>query len=96
MRIGVISDVHGNLVALEAVLADMPEVDALVCGGDVVGYNPCHADSVEAVRSREIPTVSGNHDRAVAEGSGFAFNRLASAGVEQAREQLTDEQLGWL
>ena len=96
MRVGVTSDIHGNLVALEAVLADMPDVDALVCAGDVVGYNPWHADCVEAVRSREIPTVSGNHDRAVAEGSTFAFNRLAGAGVEHAQAQLSDDQLEWL
>jgi len=96
MRVGVISDIHGNLVALETVITDMPDVDALVCAGDVVGYNPWHAECVEAVRSREIPTVSGNHDRAVAGVDRFAFNRIAQAGVEQAREQLSDDQVAWL
>ena len=96
MQVGVISDIHGNLVALEAVLADMPAVDALVCAGDVVGYNPWHGECIEAVREREIPTVAGNHDRAVVRGSSFAFNSLAGAGVEHARETLTDEQRYWL
>jgi len=50
MKVGVIADVHGNLVALNAVLSDMPAVDRLVCAGDVVGYNPWHAECVDAVR----------------------------------------------
>ncbi|MEF8908266.1 MAG: metallophosphoesterase family protein, partial [Haloarculaceae archaeon] len=66
MRVGLISDIHGNRVALEAVLADMPPVDRLACAGDVVGYNPWHADCVDAMRERGVPTVMGNHDRAVA------------------------------
>jgi len=96
MQIGVISDIHGNKVALDAVLADMPPVDALVCAGDVVGYNPWHGACVEAVRERSIPTVMGNHDRAVAGGGQFAFNSMAGAGVEHARETLTDDQAAWL
>lgn len=51
MKICVISDVHSNLVALEAVLADVPEVDALVNAGDIVGYNPWPAECVEAMQS---------------------------------------------
>ncbi|WP_135303531.1 metallophosphoesterase family protein [Haloarcula amylovorans] len=109
MKLGVISDIHGNRVALAAVLSDMPSVDRLVCAGDVVGYNPWHADCVDAMRGEsgglpegvpwpdeEVPTVMGNHDRAVAEDSPFAFNDMARAGVEHAREQLGDEQLDWL
>ena len=96
MEIGVISDVHGNTVALDAVFADMPAVDALACAGDVVGYNPWHAGCVEAVRERSIPTVSGNHDRAVASETRFAFNSMAGAGVAHARETLTEDQIEWL
>jgi putative phosphoesterase len=96
MQVGVISDIHGNKVALDAVLSDMPPVDALVCAGDVVGYNPWHADCVAVVRNRGVPTVTGNHDRAVAGGGTFGFNSTAGAGVRHARETLTDEQIGWL
>jgi putative phosphoesterase len=96
MRLGVISDVHGNRVALEAVLDDMPPVDGLVCAGDVVGYGPWPGDCVEAVRSRDVPTVKGNHDRAVASGSAFRFNAMARAGVDYARELLDDDDLAWL
>lgn len=96
MQIGVISDIHGNKVALDAVLADMPDVDALVCSGDVVGYNPWHADCVETLIERSVPTVAGNHDRAVAGEGRFGFNSMGNAGVAHAREQLTDDQRAWL
>jgi putative phosphoesterase len=96
MRIGVISDLHGNAVALEAVLSDMPDVDGLVCAGDVVGYNPWHDECVETVRDREVPTVMGNHDRAVAGETNFSFNSMAGAGVRHARETLADDQIEWL
>ena len=96
MRVGVISDIHGNRVALDAVLEDMPAVDHLVCAGDVVGYNPWHADCVDVMRERDVPTVMGNHDRAVARGTTFRFNEMAAAGVEHARDQLSGEQLDWL
>jgi putative phosphoesterase len=111
MRIGVISDRHGNEIALQATIADMPAVDGLVCAGDVVGYNPWHAACVDAVADPGtgpvvdsdvrlidgmIPTVQGNHDRAVATGHAPHFNHMAQAGVEHAREQLSADQLDWL
>jgi len=118
MKVGVIADVHGNLVALDAVLADMPAVDRLVCAGDVVGYNPWHADCVAAVRgdppsgddggfalsdaARErlpddgVPTVMGNHDRAVAFDRGHGFNEMARTAVAHAREACTEDQVEWL
>jgi putative phosphoesterase len=96
MRLGVLSDIHANRVALDAVFADMPPVDGLVCAGDVVGYNPWPAECVTEVRERAIPTVQGNHDRAVSTGSAFSFNSMARAGVDYAREQLDAESVEWL
>lgn len=96
MRLGVISDVHANRPALEAVFADMPSVDAVVCAGDVVGYNPWPLDCVDAIRDRGIPTVQGNHDRAVASGDAAGFNGMARAGVDHARKLLGSGAIGWL
>ena len=96
MQIGVVSDVHGNRVALDAVFAAMPDVDLLVNAGDVVGYNPWPAECLAAVRDRGIPTVMGNHDRATAGDGPVRFNAMANAGVEYAREQLDDEATTWL
>jgi putative phosphoesterase len=96
MRLGVLSDIHGNKVALEAVLSAMPAVDQLVCAGDVVGYNPWHDDCVERLRERDVPTVQGNHDSAVANSTPPQFNDMANAGVEHARTQLSAGQRAWL
>lgn len=94
--IGLISDVHGNMPALEAVLDDMPEVDAYVNAGDVVGYNPYPSECVEAVRDRGIATVQGNHDRAVAGDTSFGFHSDAGRAVEWTQENVDDETLDWL
>ncbi|WP_049924193.1 metallophosphoesterase family protein [Halopiger djelfimassiliensis] len=96
MKVGLISDVHSNRVALETVLEDMPPVDELLCAGDVVGYNPWPAECVDILRERDVPTVVGNHDAAVVEGTAFRFNEMAQAGLRHARRQLDDEQLEWL
>jgi len=96
MEIAVISDIHSNLVAFEAVLADMPPVDTTICAGDVVGYGPQPAECLEIVRDREIPTVMGNHDRGIATDSAFAFNSMAKAGVQYSREQLSQDAIDWL
>ncbi|MFB6104562.1 MAG: metallophosphoesterase [Halobacteriaceae archaeon] len=96
MRVGLVSDIHSNRVALEAVLADMPPVDTLVCAGDVVGYNPWPADCLGIVREEAARTVQGNHDRMVAAGQATGVNAMARAGIEHAREQLDDEARSWL
>jgi len=96
MRVGVVSDVHANRVALEAVLEDLPAVDLLVHAGDVVGYNPWPRECLEALRERDVPGVLGNHDRAVVRDTGFRFNSMAEAGVEHARRELEPDDLEWL
>jgi putative phosphoesterase len=85
-----ISDIHGNAVALEAVLEDMGTVDAIVCAGDTVGYGPSPRSCVETVRDRELPTVQGNHDRAVVNG------RPYESGDQYASRNLSPEALEWL
>lgn len=96
MRFGVISDVHGNRVALDAVFDDMPPVDRLVCAGDVVGYNPWPAECVAELRARGVLTVEGNHDRVVAGESSFGFNSMAAEAARYAREHLDDDAIEWL
>lgn len=96
MPIGLISDVHGNLPALTAVLADMPPVDAVVCAGDVVGYNPWPAECVDRVRDVCDTVVQGNHDRTVENPHRYRGNRMAEAGLELAKAELTAEQREWL
>jgi predicted phosphodiesterase len=61
---GIISDVHGNLEALAAVLAalDARGVDRIIALGDLVGYNGESNECVEVIRERGIESVAGNHD----------------------------------
>jgi predicted phosphodiesterase len=64
MKLAIFSDVHANLPALEAVLADVDarQPDALYCLGDLVGYATWPNEVVEHVRARGIPTIAGNYD----------------------------------
>ncbi len=67
MRIAVFSDVHANIQALEAVLADIDaqSMDRVICLGDLVGYGDSPNEVVELVRYRGIATIMGNYDDAV-------------------------------
>lgn len=95
MRLGVISDIHANRVALDAVLDALPSVDQLVCAGDVIGYNARPAECVEIVRD-SIPCVQGNHDRAIDAPERYRSNEMAYEGLRYAAKQLSDEQREWL
>lgn len=71
MNYALISDIHANLPALEAVLADIearPNVDAVYHLGDLVGYAPWPNEVVEAIRNRAIAGVAGNYDSTTASG----------------------------
>lgn len=96
MRIGLISDIHANLPALEAVLDDMPPVDEVVCAGDIVGYGPWPRACLERVKKVATVVVQGNHDRTVETPSRYAANRMAEAGLEHAKRVLSEEQRQWL
>ena len=60
--IAVISNVHGNLEALEAVLEQIGDADDIYCGGDIVGYGPNPNECCELIRDRGVKSVKGNHD----------------------------------
>jgi len=90
MRLAVISDIHGNLAALEAVLADIKArgVDRTVNLGDCVTSPLWPKETFEALQSLSLPTVRGNHDRWIEE---FPDDKLSPAGLF-ARNALTAEQ----
>ena len=95
----VISDIHGNLEGLQAVLADVPEeVEVVYCLGDVIGYGANPNECCDIVREREMPTITGNHDLAVTDtGTDLNwFNPVAAAAVRWTREQLTGENAEFL
>jgi putative phosphoesterase len=66
--VAVITDIHGNLPALQAALARIEElgIQSVFCGGDLVGYGPHPNEVCALISQREIPTVYGNYDYAIA------------------------------
>jgi putative phosphoesterase len=67
-RVAVITDIHGNLPALEACLSHIEAlgIERIFCGGDLVGYGPHPNQVCAAIEDRGIPTIYGNYDYAIA------------------------------
>jgi predicted phosphodiesterase len=101
MRIAFISDIHGNLAALEAVLQDIDrhDIQTIICLGDVIGYGPDPAECVRLVSSRCRMSVMGNHE-AMLIYAGLDGLQGMPDGVTQplrlAYEQLSPEQMTWI
>lgn len=97
MRILIISDIHSNLQALEAVLAGAPDHDMVWNLGDVVGYGANPNEVVDRVAGLGDLVVRGNHDRAC---SGLIdtedFSRLAATAAHWTRSVLSAEHRLWL
>lgn len=97
MRVAVLSDIHSNLFALEAVLADIGTVDAVWHLGDVVGYGPWPDEVVGRLREIGAIGVRGNHDAAAVGGREIEwFNPEARAAMEWTRSALSDSTRAWL
>jgi predicted phosphodiesterase len=94
VKLAIISDIHGNLEALEAVLADIDAqgVDGIYCLGDTVGYGPNPIECIDKIRERAAFCLLGNHDQA----SLFdpeGFNNSAERAIFWTRDQLEDSKV---
>jgi predicted phosphodiesterase len=99
MRLALISDVHANLEALEATLADIAAqaVDRIVCLGDIVGYNANPAECLALVRRVDALCVAGNHELAVCGRiTTENFNPTAARAVAWTRLRLAAEDIAFL
>ena len=97
MRYAVVSDIHGNLDALDIALATLQPDDALLCLGDIVGYGPQPNECVERIRARATATVLGNHDVAAIDDFGLAyFNPAAKEAMKWTQRVLSAENRAWL
>lgn len=93
-RVGIFSDIHSNLHALEAVLTalEQEKVDHLICCGDVVGYGAFPNECCELLKQKNCPVIAGNHDHAVLGLTDISyFNDVAKKAVLWTRENLTEE-----
>src|SRR5262245_52933230 len=92
MRIAVLSDIHSNLIALDAVLAHAGPVDAVWHLGDVVGYGPDPDAVVDRLAGIGAVGVRGNHDAAAVGGREIeSFNREARQAMEWTRSNISGE-----
>ena len=99
MRLAIVSDIHANLPALEAVLADAQRVgvDQLWCLGDVVGYGAHPDECTSLIAERSALCLVGNHDLAVlGELDDSAFSPAAAAAVRWTRETARPETIEFL
>ncbi len=97
-RIAFISDIHGNIDALDAVLQDIDRqcIEVIYCLGDIVGYGAAPVECLELVRSRCSVSVKGNHDQLATEQGIIQALERVSAPIRYAREKLTKNQITWL
>lgn len=91
--LAVITDIHGNLPALQAALARVDElgVERIYCGGDLVGYGPYPNEVCALVEERAIPTIYGNYDHAIARG----LDDCGCAYVTPHDRALGQESVAW-
>jgi putative phosphoesterase len=93
VRIAILSDIHANLPALEAVLADISAqpFDAVYCLGDLVGYAPFPNEVIERISRDQTPTIMGNYD----DGVGFERDDCGCAYREEDEKRRGDRSLAW-
>jgi diadenosine tetraphosphatase ApaH/serine/threonine PP2A family protein phosphatase len=99
MRYGLISDIHANLEALEAVLAALQNeaVDQIICLGDVIGYGPNPNECVKLVQQHATICLIGNHDEAsLGRVDLDLFNYMARQAIEWTTGQLSEESKEFL
>lgn len=96
--IGIISDIHGNHVALSAVLARLDEmgVSEIVCLGDVGGYYCQVNECCDALQSRNIFSLMGNHDWYLASGESCPRSNSANRCLDYQRQVLGEANRNWL
>lgn len=96
--IALISDIHGNYVALTEVLRAIDEmnVEAIYCLGDIVGYYPQVNECCEALRQRSVQCVLGNHDWHMISGTLCPRSNSANECLKYQRGIITEENMAWI
>ncbi len=92
-RVAIISDIHGNIEALDAVLEHIKNqnCDQIFCTGDLVGYGPHPNEVIEKIKKLRIPTVMGNYDEAV----GFLLPACGCHNSDANTKRYATNSLKW-
>jgi putative phosphoesterase len=92
-RVAIVTDIHANLPALDAALVRIDElgVDAVYCGGDLVGYGPHPNEVCALIEERAIPTIYGNYDYAI----GRDLEDCGCAYVDRHDRELGQQSIAW-
>lgn len=95
--IAVISDIHGNYPALKSVLARINDigVDDIICLGDIVGYYCQINECIDTLRSRQIPSLLGNHDYYMISGT-CCDSKTVRMCIDYQKTIIRDDNLEWL
>ena len=95
MKLGVFSDLHSNLHAMEAMLRE-PHVDQWICLGDFVGLFPLVNEVVEKIREKGILCIRGDHERALLSGNAMGNSLTANEVLERQRETISSENRAYI
>lgn len=106
MKIAIISDIHGNIIALERVFKDIKEngIEQIYCLGDLVDYAPWDNEVIACIRDKNIPCIMGNHDERIAFDqavTSFDYltqdeNNWRTQAVAYAKRTITADNKRWL
>jgi putative phosphoesterase len=93
MRVAILSDIHANITALEAVLDDLKpqNIEAVYCLGDLVGYAPFPNEVIDRIERDAVPTIMGNYD----DGVGYDRDECGCVYRDPEEQRLGDISLQW-
>lgn len=96
--LAILSDIHANLAALEAVLADARGrgCDRFICLGDVVGYNAEPEECCRLLMENGVVNILGNHDSYITTGENCTRSKVVAGIIDDHRTRLSPESIAWL
>lgn len=96
MKVGILSDIHGNYPALKAVIDDLPQLDQIICCGDLVGYYPDVNEVCSLIRDLNIWVIRGNHDAYLTGAIRVPDKIPPIVNLKWTREVISNSNFNWL
>lgn len=97
MKITIISDIHANIFGLKTVFSSLPQVDKILCAGDITGYYPFVNEVINELKDRDVICVKGNHDQYLINGKAPDNSKdTISKSVERMKDLITPDNLEFI